>query len=150
MEIVLALGLVAWLLQMLARQKVIIPTAPLLWPFLLFLGGVDYPGSTLSPSGPVWLKQSKWVEMLALYLLWSPCCPPRQIRRVVVVMMLTGIAQASWVYYQFIFKVGPPGFLLFDGRFLRAYGTFAQPNPYGRLFGPRSPTGAVVDRLGLQ
>ena len=37
--------------------------------------------------------------------------------------------------YQFVFRAGPAGFLLFDGRFLRAYGSFRQPNPYAGYLG---------------
>jgi O-antigen ligase len=73
--------------------------------------------------------------MLALYLLVVALLPARHIRWVVTLMMLTGLAQAVLGLYQFIFKVGPAGFLLFDGRFLRAYGTFAQPNPYAGYLG---------------
>ncbi|MBC7224568.1 MAG: hypothetical protein H5T59_09905, partial [Anaerolineae bacterium] len=35
---------------------------------------------------------------------------------------------------QFLAGIGPPGFVLF-GRFMRAYGTFRQPNPYGGYLG---------------
>lgn len=135
MEIVLALGLLAWLLQMMARQKVIIPSAPLLWPFLLFLGGVGLSWLNALSIGASLVETAKWVEMLALYLLLVALLPARHIRSVIVVMILTGIAQAVLGLYQFIFKVGPAGFLLFDGRFLRAYGTFAQPNPYAGYLG---------------
>lgn len=135
MEIVLALGLVAWLLQMLAQQKVIIPAAPLLWPFLLFLGGVGLSWLNALSIGASLVETAKWVEMLALYLLVVALLPPRQIRWVLVAMLLTGLAQAGLGLYQFIFKVGPAGFLLFNGRFLRAYGTFAQPNPYAGYLG---------------
>jgi O-antigen ligase len=43
--------------------------------------------------------------------------------------------------YQFLFRVGPEAFLLFD-RFMRAYGTFAQPNPYGAYLGLTLPVAA--------
>ncbi|MBE7553872.1 MAG: O-antigen ligase family protein [Anaerolineales bacterium] len=135
MEIVLILGLLAWLLQMLARQKVMIPSVPLLWPFLLFLGGVGLSWLNALSIGASLVETAKWVEMLALYLLGVALLPVRHIRRVVMVMMLAGIAQAVLGLYQFVFKVGPAGFLLFDGRFLRAYGTFAQPNPYAGYLG---------------
>lgn len=135
MEIVLAVGLVAWLLQMLARQKVIIPATPLLWPFLLFLGGVGLSWLNALSIGTSLVETAKWVEMLALYLLVLALLPIQHIRRVLAVMMLTGLAQAGLGLYQFIFKVGPAGFLLFGGRFLRAYGTFAQPNPYAGYLG---------------
>jgi O-antigen ligase len=81
------------------------------------------------------VETAKWLEMLALYLLVVALLPPQHIRRVVVVMIVTGMAQALLGLYQFIFKVGPAGFLLFDARFLRAYGTFAQPNPYAGYLG---------------
>ncbi|MCL4296383.1 MAG: O-antigen ligase family protein [Anaerolineae bacterium] len=135
MEIVLVLGLLAWLLQMLARQKVMIPSAPLLWPFLLFLGGVGLSWLNALSIGASLVETAKWVEMLAFYLLGVALLPVRHIRWVVGVMMLAGIAQAVLGLYQFVFKVGPAGFLLFDGRFLRAYGTFAQPNPYAGYLG---------------
>jgi O-antigen ligase len=73
--------------------------------------------------------------MLALYLFVVALLPVRHIKWVVSIMLLAGLAQAVLGLYQFIFKVGPEGFLLFDGRFLRAYGTFAQPNPYAGYLG---------------
>jgi len=135
MEIMLALGGGAWLLQMLARGQVIIPQAPLLWPFLLFLGGVSLSWLDTLSIGASLVETAKWVEMLALYLFIVARLPARHIPWVIATLLLTGMAQAALGLYQFIFKVGPPGFLLFDGRFLRAYGTFAQPNPYAGYLG---------------
>ena len=49
--------------------------------------------------------------------------------------LLTGGAlQGLLGIYQFLFGVGPEGFLLF-GRYMRAHGTFLQPNPYGGYLG---------------
>jgi putative inorganic carbon (HCO3(-)) transporter len=135
MEIVLGLGLLAWLLQMLVRQKVIIPPAPLLWAFLMLLGGVGLSWLNALSIGASLVETVKWIEMLALYLLVVALLPVQHIRWVVVVLILAGLAQAVLGLYQFIFKAGPAGFLLFDGRFLRAYGTFAQPNPYAGYLG---------------
>ena len=45
--------------------------------------------------------------------------------------------------YQFLFQVGPPGFVLL-GRYMRAYGTFAQPNPYGGYLGMLVPLACAV------
>ncbi len=135
MEIILALGLVVWLLQMLTRGQVIIPATPLPWPFLLFLGGVGLSWLDALSIGASLVETAKWVEMLALYLFIVALLPVRHIPWVIAVLLLTGVAQAGLGLYQFIFKVGPPGFLLFDGRFLRAYGTFAQPNPYAGYLG---------------
>jgi len=143
MEMVLAWGIVVWLLQSssqawtnrhpLQRNTIAHGTGRfvLIWPFLILLAGV-----TLSWLGTLSLAASlvetfKWIEMLALYLFVVSVLPARHLKWAVLTLLLTGMAQAALGLYQFVFKVGPPGFLLFDGGFLRAYGTFAQPNPYG-------------------
>lgn len=143
MELVLAWGIMAWLLQSSTRSSANRhPLQPntitqsagrfvLVWPFLILLGGVTLSWlDTLSLASSL-VETFKWIEMLALYLLVVSLLPARHIKWVVLTLLLTGMAQAALGLYQFVFKVGPPGFLLFDGRFLRAYGTFAQPNPYG-------------------
>jgi O-antigen ligase len=77
----------------------------------------------------------KWLEMLALYLFMAANVERRHLPWLVGAILLAGAAQAALGLYQFLFRVGPPGFLLFGGRFLRAYGTFRQPNPYAGYLG---------------
>jgi O-antigen ligase len=76
----------------------------------------------------------KWVEVLALYLLVSQELNERWLRPLVAMMLLTGGLAALHGIYQFVFRVGPEPFVLF-GRYMRAYGTFAQPNPYAGYLG---------------
>lgn len=141
MEVVLALGLTSWLLQAVATRSLsctrrsLSASAPLSWPFLLFLGAVSASWLTTLSLGASLVETVKWVEMLALYLYVVAVLPFRQVKWVVITLILAGLAQALLGLYQFIFKVGPPGFLLFGGRFLRAFGTFAQPNPYAGYLG---------------
>jgi putative inorganic carbon (HCO3(-)) transporter len=154
MEIVLFLGVVAWLLKLattqteLRRQLMGQPAfgsrPVLLLPFLVFLAGVSLSWLTALSIGASLVETLKWVEMLALYLLIVALLPARHLTWAVAVILLTGIAQATLGLYQFIFKVGPEGFLLFGGRFLRAYGTFAQPNPYGGYLGLILPLGLAL------
>src|SRR2546430_1151113 len=66
----------------------------------------------------------------------SGCCRPwtarrrrRQVRTLLGLLMLGGLAESLLGAVQFLFQIGPPSFAV--GRFLRAYGTFGQPNPYG-------------------
>jgi O-antigen ligase len=49
-------------------------------------------------------------------------------------MLGTGAVVALHGIYQFLFQVGPEGFVLF-GRFMRAHGTFEQPNPFAAYLG---------------
>ncbi len=138
MELTLALGVSAWLLQIAVDLNPNLrspTTAPLLWPLLFFLGAVSLSWLTTFSIGASLVETAKWLEMLALYLLGVALLPRRYIESVVLVIILAGAAQAGLGLYQFIFKVGPEGFLLFGGQFLRAYGTFAQPNPYAGYLG---------------
>jgi len=140
MELILAVGLAAWLLQILASPTLFgrplkIQTGPLAGPFLLFLGGVSLSWLATHSFGASLIETAKWVEMLLLYLFVINLLTLRQLGWVILAFILSGLAQALLGLYQFIFKVGPDGFLLFEGRFLRAYGAFAQPNPYGGYLG---------------
>jgi putative inorganic carbon (HCO3(-)) transporter len=158
MEVILASGLVAWLLQLSTRHNYqnlssvplfLCPSAPLLWPFLLFIGSVVLSWLNTLSIGASLVETIKWVEILLLYLLITALLPARQIKWVIVMLLLTGMAQATLGLYQFIFKIGPEGFLLFGGRFLRAYGTFAQPNPYAGYLGLILPLALSLVIWGL-
>ena len=138
MELVLLFTLAAWGLKILTRPPALrrfLRGGPLLPLFLLFLGAISLSWPASFSLGASLVEIIKWVEMLALYLLVINLLSPRQIKWVVAFILLAGLAQALLGLYQFVFKVGPPGFELFGGRFLRAYGTFAQPNPYGGYLG---------------
>jgi O-antigen ligase len=158
MEIVLAAGLMAWLLQLSTRHnypdlfqpsRPLARWAPLRWPFLIFLACVSLSWLNTLSIGASLVETIKWVEALALYLFVAALLPTRQIKWIVTTMLLTGMVQALLGLYQFIFKVGPEGFLLFGGRFLRAYGTFAQPNPYAGYLGLILPLALTVAVWGL-
>lgn len=129
-EALAALAVAAWLLRMLARREIKTARAPLLVPLLVLLGVASF--SVLGALSLQWSLKGLllWLELLAVYLFVVNLVGLREARVVVVVMLLAGCAQALVGFYQFFGRVGPEGFLLFD-RFIRAYGTFDQPNPYG-------------------
>jgi O-antigen ligase len=76
---------------------------------------------------------TKWVEVLALLLIASQLSA-RQGRVLVACLLAAGVAEALLGMNQFLRQIGPPGFVLL-GRYMRAYGTFAQPNPFGGYLG---------------
>ena len=76
--------------------------------------------------------------MLVLYVLVANVMDGRWIALLVIVMLGTGALVAVHGIYQFLFQVGPEGFVLF-GRFMRAFGTFEQPNPYAGYLGLTLP-----------
>jgi O-antigen ligase len=155
MEMILILGIGAALLklmttQSLTGQPIKLKTGSFLGPLLIFLAGVTLSWvNTFSLSGSL-IETAKWVEVLLLYLFMINFLPQRQVKWIVVVILLTAIIQALLGLYQFLYKVGPEGFLLFEGRFLRAYGTFAQPNPYGGYLGLSLPLALALTLWGFE
>lgn len=157
MELALAWALASWLLQLLTRRpgpveappRPLAARFPLLLPFLLLLGGVSLSWLDSLSFGASLVETAKWLEMLALYLFIAAMLPARHLAWVAAAILLTGAAQALLGLYQFVFKVGPEGFLLFGGSFLRAYGTFAQPNPYAGYLGLVLPLAMALVVWGL-
>ncbi|HMR63987.1 MAG TPA: O-antigen ligase family protein [Anaerolineae bacterium] len=139
MELVLGFGLTGWFLRLVANSSttgsIVINRGPLLWAFGMFLAGVSLSWLVTLSLVASLVETAKWIEMAVVYLFVINCLSWRRLPWVVGAIILAGLAQAIFGLYQFIFKVGPDGFLLFEGNFLRAYGTFAQPNPYGGYLG---------------
>ena len=133
-EALVGLVLAAWLARMVAVGEITTIHPPLLLPLLIFLGAL-----LLSLTGALSLKYSfkeilKWMEVLGIYLFVVNVIEREQAKTVVLFMLLAGIGQALLGFYQFFGRVGPPAFVIL-GRFVRAYGTFEQPNPYGGYLG---------------
>jgi O-antigen ligase len=135
MEALLALVLSGWLLRMATQRRIVIPHPPLLLPWLLWLGIILASWSGALSLGDALAESLKWLEMLALYLFIAANVKRPHLPWLVGAILLAGMVQAALGLYQFLFRVGPEGFLLYGGRFLRAYGTFRQPNPYAGYLG---------------
>jgi len=135
MEALLLLILVAWLARMAAQRQIVVPHPRLLLNWLLWLGVILASWLVALSLGAAITESLKWLEMLALFLFIVANAERRHLPWLVGAILLAGVAQAILGLYQFLFRVGPEGFLLFDGRFLRAYGTFRQPNPYAGYLG---------------
>ena len=155
-ELLTALLLGGWLARSIATRRIIIPRAPLLLPLLAFLGAAAL--STLAATSLELCAKEivKWLEVLIIYLVMSSSlvpadqgthsaqdapaghAPPSAARLLVWAMLAAGSAEAVVGIYQFLRRVGPDGFVLF-GRFMRAYGHFAQPNPFAGYLGLTLP-----------
>ncbi len=104
-------------------------------PLLIFLGGVLLSWTETFSLRASLIETAKWIMMLWLYIFVIQHVTYRQLKYLLLLIILSGCAEALLGLYQFIFRIGPDGFLLFGGRFLRAYGTFGQPNPYAGYLG---------------
>lgn len=150
-EALVGLVLAAWLARMVAVREIKTIHPPLLLPLLIFLGAI-----LLSLTDALSLKYSfkeilKWVEVLGIYLFVANVIEREQGKVVILMMLLAGIGQALLGFYQFFARVGPPAFVIL-GRFVRAYGTFEQPNPYGGYLGLVLPLscGVLLGAGGLR
>ena len=90
----------------------------------------------------------KWVQMLVAVLLVQEALTTRQVRWLVLGLLAGGVLQATLGIYQFVFRIGPPNFLLLD-RFMRAAGTFGQPNPFAGYLGLTLPVAVSLFLLSL-
>ena len=85
----------------------------------------------------------KWVQMLVAILLIQEALSPRQARWLIGGLLAGGALQAALGIFQFVFRIGPPNFLLLE-RFMRAAGTFGQPNPFAGYLGLTLPVAAAL------
>jgi len=147
-EVLLAGVVLAWLAQMAAQREIRFPHPPLLLPFLLLLGAMltSLPGALSLRAA---LKEViKWGSMLAAYLFVADRVERKHLSWLMGAILAAGCGQALLGIYQFLTGQGPEWFLLL-GRFMRAYGTFEQPNPYAGYLGLTLPL-AVALTFDLQ
>jgi len=147
-ELLLLLVMGAWLARGVARRAIVIPHAPLLWPGLLLMGAflATLPGAWSLKEALV--EVVKWAEGVLLYVIVVAVLPPRRVPWLVGALVLAGVAQAALGLYQFARAIGPSQFLIL-GRFVRAYGTFRQPNPFGGYLGLVAPVAISLAWWGL-
>ncbi len=125
-----ALVLALWVARMIVKDRaIVIRWPPLTGPFALLLFAALL-STTVALSLQYAAKEIvKWIEMLAMYVYVANTLDEQKLRRVLTALFVAGASEAAIGIYQFLFHVGPEGFTLF-GRFMRAFGTFEQPNPY--------------------
>ena len=137
-DALLAVVLAGWLARTIAyRQPITWPRLAL--PALLFVG-VSAFSLLQAQSLPLVAKElAKWIEFLAMMVVVTNVASQQkqQSRVIIACLLLAGVAQALLGAYQFLTRSGPEFFAF--GRFLRAYGTFEQPNPFGGYMGLSAP-----------
>lgn len=142
-EAMALLVVAAWLLRCLALREPVRWRAPLTWALALFLfvGLVSALGA-LSLSHTI-KEMLRWGEMLLIFLAAGNLLTGRRAAIAVGFLLLGAALEGILGAYQFLRQAGPPGFILF-GRFMRAYGTFEQPNPYAGYLALLLPIGVAL------
>ena len=136
----------AWFLRKAAFRPQRRP-APLLWLLLPFAIVLLY--STLAARSLVQALPElvKWAEVLVIYWLGAQLLTPKHRLPLALTLLAAGSIEALIGIRQFLFRIGPDAYLL--GRFLRAYGTFGQPNPYAGYLGLTLPLGLSLSLWAL-
>jgi O-antigen ligase len=137
-DLLLLAAAVLWFLDG-ARRR----TLPLRWSPILVLACVYAGVLVVSAWGAGNFTEAtreviKWLELPVLLLVASALIGRKHAPWVVAALVAGATAQAILGLYQFVFAVGPDYFVLL-GRFMRAYGSFGQPNPFGGYLGLALP-----------
>lgn len=137
-EGLIGLMIAAWLVRRAAMRELGWTWPQLSLPVLLFIGAGLL--SLTHASGLTFAVKEllKWVEFLAVVVFVVHAVPQEHRTLIVVSLLLAGVAQAALGAYQFFTQSGPEFFIL-RGRYMRAYGTFEQPNPYAGYLGLIAP-----------
>jgi len=131
-----SVGLLAavWLARKVALRERWRGPGPLWGPLLIFYG-VALSSTLQALSLGYALKELlKWGEVILLYLIVRTALQEAEIPWVVGGLLLAGVTEALVGIYQFFTQTGPEHFIIL-GRFMRAYGHFMQPNPFGGYMG---------------
>ena len=136
-ELLVAFTLFAWTLRLLLARRHTLAPMPLLPPLLLFLTGIalsflPIAAAPADQGSLVWgfKELVKWLELAAVYVLATNLLTTRRHLQVAAgLLVASASAEALIGLAQSLLRRGPPSFLI-HGLFLRAYGTFDQPNPF--------------------
>ncbi|MCL6430195.1 MAG: O-antigen ligase family protein [Anaerolineae bacterium] len=133
-DVLLAATAGAWLARQLARRRLGLKWPALGGAGLVLLGVMLASFLPATALGPAVKELAKWIELLLALFLVVNLADRAGVTLLALALLTAGTAEGLLGLYQFVARVGPPGFLLM-GRFMRAAGTFAQPNPYGGYLG---------------
>jgi len=144
-DLFVILLLAAWLMRRIARREFRLYWPPLASPISAFLMVLVLSLLVTTSVAHSAKEIAKWAEVLVVYLFVANESDARWTRVIIAALLGVGALVALHGIYQFLFRVGPEGFVLF-GRYMRAYGTFEQPNPYAGYLGLSLPV--AVGLLG--
>jgi putative inorganic carbon (hco3(-)) transporter len=142
-DVLVALTIAGWLARGIADRRIVFRRPPLTWSLLIFVwcAALSLTQATSWREGlPEWFK---WTEFATLYLVATQVLNRRSATWTLVALFAAGALEFALGAYQFAFQAGPEAFII-QGRFLRAYGTFSQPNPYAGYLGYLFPVAASL------
>lgn len=142
-DVAVAAGVALWFVDGVRRRTLRLALSPEVVAILAYVGALLlalYGAQNLSEAV---VEVLKWVAVAVVILLVRQMLPPTKRQWLVVALLVGGIGQGLLGLYQFIFRIGPDWFIIL-GRFMRASGSFYQPNPYAGYLGLCLPVAASL------
>lgn len=125
---VVALLLLAWWSQVMIGRRGAMAVPPLLPALLPFVLVILFALPNVRALMPGLRDLFRWLELGAVYVVASHLLRGRGALLAVGSLLVVASSEALIGWYQFLARLGPKDFAV--GPFLRAYGTFGQPNPF--------------------
>lgn len=144
-----ALLAIGWIARALSRRRLEIPMTPLTIPLVAMIAIVVSSVAQATDLALTAKESLKWLELLLVYMyVVAEMRSPRKVLTLVGFLLAGALIEAAIGLTQFALGLGPEPFAI--GRFMRAYGTFEQPNPYAGYLGMLIPlaVGYLLTRPG--
>lgn len=142
-DVATLLLLVSWSLRAATQRRLRLPPWPLLASVALLIAVLGLASRNASSLLLSVKELLKWVELAVVVLAVQSLKPKPWLATLAVGLLLAGSLEALIGWAQFLFRLGPEGYLIGPG-FLRAYGTFGQPNPFAGYLGLILPLAAAL------
>ena len=146
-EVLAGLLAVAWITRALARRRIVIPLTPLFIALVAMISVIALSAFQATDLALTAKETLKWLELLLVYLyVIAEMGTRRQAMTLLGFLFAGALIEAAIGLVQFSLGIGPDNFAI--GRFMRAYGTFDQPNPYAGYLGMVIPmtVGVLLSR----
>ncbi|HVB96808.1 MAG TPA: O-antigen ligase family protein [Chloroflexota bacterium] len=139
--VVLILG--STLLFWWARRRETLTLTAAFWPGIIFILVAALSATFVGQAATSLKEILRWVELLGILIVTATFCQSERVRRLTVGAMLVAMTcEAGLGWVQFFLRRGPPSFRI--GPFLRAYGSFGQPNPFGGYLAMTLPIAMAI------
>ena len=142
-DVGLAAVVMLWFMEGVRQRTLRLTFSPVIVGLLLYVGALLLALHGALNLGEALAEVVKWGEVAVVLLVLRQMLPPQQTHWFVAALLVGGAGQALLGLYQFIFQIGPEWFIIL-GRFMRASGSFHQPNPYAGYLGLCLPVAASL------
>lgn len=137
-DLLLAAAIALWFVDGARRGSLRLAPSPWLGWLALYIGALYLSMLQAADLGEAAVEVIKWTQLALVVVLVQAMMPPAHRQWLVAALLVAGMGQALLGLYQFVYRIGPDWFIVL-GRFMRASGSFAQPNPFGGYLGLTLP-----------